>query len=111
MVAYLLQDPEAGWALGDVRTETPPLEESSITSTVLAVEELARYGVRGHDSSADDAIEKARAWLFNVHAKNQEDRNFRLRGLLRLKSERLLVDRTLAEILDAQREDGDGPRG
>lgn len=105
MVAYLLktQKQDGHWGTAGRR---PPLEESSITSTVLAVEGLARYGMRGHDSSADDAIGKARAWLVNAHVKIQEDRNFRLRGLLRLKSERSLVDRALAEVLEAQRDDG-----
>ena len=108
MVSYLLktQKQDGHWGTSGRR---PPLEESAITCTTLAVEGLGRYGERDRNRPVNDAIEKAQAWLSEVHVKNQEDRNARLRGLLRLKADRPLIDQAKAGVLDAQRDDGGWP--
>ncbi|WP_406700558.1 amidohydrolase family protein [Singulisphaera sp. Ch08] len=108
MVAYLLktQKQDGHWGTAGRR---PPLEESAITCTTLAVEGLSRYGDRDHNPSVTDAIAKAKTWLSETHTKNQEDRNLRLRGLLRVKADRSLLDQALTAVLDSQRADGGWP--
>ncbi|AGA29800.1 amidohydrolase family protein [Singulisphaera acidiphila] len=108
MVSYLLktQTQDGHWGTSGRR---PPLEESAITCTTLAVEGLSHYGDRDRNRSVEDAIAKAQTWLLSAHVKNQEDRNARLRGLLRLKAERPLVDQAMTVVLDAQRDDGGWP--
>jgi N-acyl-D-amino-acid deacylase len=108
MVSYLLkaQKEDGHWGTSGRR---PPLEESAITCTVLAVEGLARYGASEPNASCHDAIEKAKAWLIGVTARNQEDRNTRLRGLLGLKVDRTLIDQARRAVLAAQRDDGGWP--
>ncbi|SIN97154.1 N-acyl-D-amino-acid deacylase [Singulisphaera sp. GP187] len=108
MVAYLLktQKQDGHWGTAGRR---PPLEESAITCTALAVEGLSRYGDFDQNHSVTDAIAKAKTWLSETHVKNQEDRNLRLRGLLRVNADRSLVDQALSAVLDSQRADGGWP--
>lgn len=108
MVSYLLktQKQDGHWGTAGRR---PPLEESAITCTTLAVEGLGRYGERDQKDTVNEAIEKAQDWLSKAEVKNQEDRNARLRGLLRLKADPTLIDQATIQVLNVQRDDGGWP--
>lgn len=105
MVSYLLktQRPEGHWT-GQVRR--PPLEESYVTCTVLAVQGMKRYAAASQRGAVDAAVAKARAWLATAAVNGQEDKAARLWGLhlLGAKPEELREARTA--VLKAQRDDG-----
>jgi len=105
MVAYLLktQHEDGHWGTSSRR---PPLEESSVTSTVLAVEGLIAYGDRDGNRPVSEAITKAKQWLLAAQPRIQEDRNTRLRGLLVLREDRSRLDQAREQVLAAQKSDG-----
>ena len=104
MAAFLLKSQKADghWSTGN----RPPLEESVITTTVLAAVGLDRFGAKGEKSVVPASIEKARAWLIKAPVKVQEDRSSKLWGLVRLKADPAEVAMALAAVLGAQRADG-----
>ncbi len=105
MVEYLLktQRPEGHW-VGQV--SRPPLEESYVTCTVLAIQGMQRYAVPSQRAAVDTAIAKANAWLATAAVKGQEDKAARLWGLhlLGAKPEELREARAL--VLKGQHANG-----
>jgi len=105
MVSYLLktQRAEGHWT-GQV--SRPPLEESYLTCTVLAVQGITRYAVPSQRAAVEAAVAKAKAWLATAAVKGQEDKAARLWGLhvLNAKPDELRQARTT--VLKAQRADG-----
>jgi N-acyl-D-amino-acid deacylase len=104
MVGYLLksQRQDGHWSTGN----RPPLEESAVTTTVLAATGLERFGLVRDRSTVAAAIDKARAWLVKAPVKVQEDRASKLWGLVRLKAGPAEVAAALAAVLETQRPDG-----
>jgi N-acyl-D-aspartate/D-glutamate deacylase len=105
MVSFLLktQKPDGHWTSSSRR---PPLEESSLTSTVLAIEGLRRYASAAQRAEADAAVAKGAAWIDRAPLSVQEDRNFRLRGLRQLGSDPEPIREARAVVLAAQQADG-----
>jgi mannose/cellobiose epimerase-like protein (N-acyl-D-glucosamine 2-epimerase family) len=115
MVTYLLKTQhDEGYWTGQV--SRPPFEESYFTATVLAIQGMKYYATAAQKSPAESAITKAKSWLTNTPAKDQEDRVFRLWGLSFLESfesrepprPETLKELTVARqaVLGAQKEDG-----
>jgi N-acyl-D-amino-acid deacylase len=105
MVAYLLktQRAEGCWS-GQV--SRPPLEESYLTCTVLAVQGMKRYAAAAQDAEVEAAIAKARTWLVKAPAKGQEDKAARLWGLHMLDGKPPELQAARQALVNAQREDG-----
>ncbi len=105
MVAYLLktQRPEGHWTTQGRR---PPLEESTVTSTVLAASGMRTFAAPGQREAVDRAVAKAVSWLEHAPEKCQEDRNFRLWGLHKLGATREAVLKAREAVLAARRDDG-----
>ncbi len=105
MVAYLLktQRPEGHWTTHGRR---PPLEESTVTSTVLAASGMRTFAAPGQREAADRAVARAVSWLEHAPETCQEDRNFRLWGLHKLGANREAVLKARDAVLAAQRDDG-----
>ncbi len=105
MVTFLLktQKPDGHWTTHGRR---PPLEESTVTSTVLAASSLRSFAAPGQREEADRAVARALSWLEDAPEACQEDRNFRLRGLHMLGAPREAVLKAREAVLAAQRDDG-----
>ena len=105
MVVYLLktQKPEGHWTTQGRR---PPLEESTVTSTVLAASGMRSFAVPGQREATDPAVARAVSWLEHAPEICQEDRNFRLWGLYNLGAPREAVLKAREAVLAAQRDDG-----
>jgi N-acyl-D-amino-acid deacylase len=105
LVSYLLktQRPEGHWT-GQV--SRPPLEESHVTCTVLAIQGMKRYAVPSQRADVDAAIGKAGAWLATAAVMSHEDRVARLWGLHLLGASPEELRQARRIVLKAQREDG-----
>ncbi|MFL5342434.1 MAG: prenyltransferase/squalene oxidase repeat-containing protein [Gemmataceae bacterium] len=105
LAAYLLktQAKDGSWAGQATR---PPLEESKVTGTVLAVAGLKRYATEEQRQLAVAAIDTAKGWLVAAKPVSQEDRAARLWGLFLLKSKPAELDAARTDTLAAQRPDG-----
>ncbi len=105
MVAFLLkrQEKDGWWKRA---TERPPLSESHITATVLAVHYMQKYADESQRDDVKKAVERARPWLESAVPKTQEDRNSLLGGLALVRGDREAIDRARKRVLEAQRDDG-----
>ena len=91
-------------AIGQVAR--PPLEESALTATVLAVQGMKRFAVPGQRAQVEAAIAKAKGWLVVASLQNQEDRVARLLGLYLLGARPEEIRSAQAALLANQNEDG-----
>lgn len=110
MVAFLLQNQRdnGSWSPPSNR---PPLEESSVSTTVLSSYYMQGFVNEQNGDAVEKAIRKSRTWLAAAPLKSQEDHNFRLWSLIMLEDRRdAKVQQQIAElgnkILAAQRDDG-----
>ena len=105
MVTYLIKTQHAeGYWTGQV--SRPPFEESYFTATVLAIQGMQHYATSDQKKSTESAIAKAKSWLINTPAKDQEDKAFRLWGLLLLGERGKEMTAARQAVLSAQKEDG-----
>jgi N-acyl-D-amino-acid deacylase len=105
MITYLLknQDEDGHWSF---QTSRPPLEDSNVTSTVLAAYGMQELASEARSEEVRVAVERARKWLAAAPLVSQEDLTMRLWGQHLLDTDTDQV-RTLRErVLAAQREDG-----
>jgi N-acyl-D-amino-acid deacylase len=105
MVSYLLktQRPEGHWT-GQV--SRPPLEESYVTCTILAVQGMKRYAAPSQRAAVDAATVKAKAWLATASVRGQEDKAARLWGLHLLGAKPEELTEARAAVLKGQHNDG-----
>ena len=105
MVTYLLkiQEDDGHW---DVHVSRPPMEDSSETSTALAIAGLLAYATPEQKQSSDSAIAKAKTWLAGCTPKTQEDKASRLWALHLLSATPDELDAAREKVLAAQRPDG-----
>lgn len=105
MATYLLklQHDDGHWSR---QTSRPPLEDSNIACTTLAVFGLKKYAAEQQRSAADAAIAKAARWLAEAKIESQDDRCFRLWSLALLDAPAEQIAAIRQAVFDAQREDG-----
>jgi len=97
----LLQREDGRWS----SPTRPPIESSEITATAVSVRGLRSYGV--DDRAANGArIARAARWLEAVVPANNEDRAFRLFGLVWADASPSARKAALRELLKTQRRDG-----
>lgn len=106
------QQPDGRWKIG---TKRPPMEYSDFTATALAVRGLQLYSTQpvsaeeGNDESdrsLESRVDKARHWLIETEPKHQEDRAFRMLGLVWTEAARDQIEKAAVDIIEQQREDG-----
>jgi N-acyl-D-amino-acid deacylase len=113
MVTFLLktQQDDGHWK---PQTSRPPMEDSSETTTAIAVAGLRRFGPADAASpdkhQIDAAIEKAKTWLIAAQPKSTEDKAARLWGLRMLESPEQEIEAARSTLLAAQRGDGGWPQ-
>ncbi len=105
MVHYIAQeqDPSGTWIGQGSR---PPLQESSITRTMLAIYALKHYGWPARQAEFDERIARARSWLLNAPASTTVDEADRLMGLWLAGAAENDLRKVSQLVLSRQREDG-----
>jgi ankyrin repeat protein len=84
----------------------PPMEDSTVSHTVMAVRALTLYPIPGRRGEVEEALWRARRWLLANHAQNTEERNMRLMGLTWTEAARQEIDAAVAEVLAQQDAEG-----
>ena len=105
MIAYLLktQHDDGHWSR---QTSRPPLEDSNVTCTTLAIYGLQKYAAVSQRPAAKASVEKGVRWLDKAPLECQEDRCFRLWSLRLLGAPDEQLARVRQTVLAAQRDDG-----
>lgn len=106
MVRYIASSQHSGghWRLGGLAR--PPLEDSDIHRTALAIHVLKEYTPPGRREEFEHRLEKARFWLESAVADNNEERTAKLLGLFWAGAERSTLKEMAAGILALQNADG-----
>ena len=105
MVHYIaeMQDRSGAWIGQGSR---PPLQESSITRTMLAIYALKHYGWPARRVEFDERIARARAWLTSARAATTVDEADRLMGLWLAGAAESDLTTVSERLLSRQRDDG-----
>ena len=105
MVSYLLrnQEQDGHWKR---YTSRPPLEDSNVTCTVLAIRGIERYAAPSQRAEVDAAVLRAKTWLATAPLESQEDKVAWLWGFDLLGADTEKVQRARESVLAAQHEDG-----
>ena len=85
----------------------PPLEDSTVSHTAMAVRGLTLYPIPGRKQELEENLRRAQRWLLSIKPRNTEERNMRLMGLVWTKASRGDVDAAAKDVL-AQRLPGGG---
>ena len=75
-----LQRADGSWLTEGV--SRPPIEDSDVSTTAMAVRALTLYPLPGRAKLLRETLRKARDWLVSVTANSAEERNMRLMGLV-----------------------------
>ncbi|MCA8949005.1 MAG: ankyrin repeat domain-containing protein [Planctomycetes bacterium] len=93
---------------GSWRSEShrPPIEDSPVTITALALRSLQLFAVPGRQDEMRERVAKATAWLERTEATSTEEAVFRLWGLGWGDAASEVRERAVRELLAQQRDDG-----
>lgn len=98
------QDPTGAWVeLGIAR---PPIEESTITRTAMAIRALKLYGWPARQSEFTERIERARQWLERAKPITTYERADKITGLQAAGATASALRGEAAALLELQRSDG-----
>ncbi len=105
MVAFLLkkQAQDGSWKRSTTR---PPLEDSNVTCTILAVYYMGKFASDEQRAEVKQATERARDWMLTAELESHEDHVSLLGALALLKADPEEIARGQSEILEVQQEDG-----
>ncbi|HLK69437.1 MAG TPA: ankyrin repeat domain-containing protein [Bryobacteraceae bacterium] len=105
MVHYIAesQDPSGTWIGQGSR---PPLQESSITRTMLAIYAMKHYGWAARQAEFEERIARARTWLLSASAATTVDEADRLMGLWLAGAPESDLRKVSQVLLGRQRGDG-----
>jgi squalene cyclase len=103
MVLSRQQHPDGAWGFAAPRA---PMQSSYFTYTALAIKCLGAYSPNTYSAEVAKRIEHAKRWLQKTPAKDNEDRVFRLLGLKWADANSEAIQKSVAELIAAQRRDG-----
>jgi ankyrin repeat protein len=105
MIHYIAesQDVSGAWSLPGSR---PPLQESAITQTTLAIYALKTYGWPARRSEFEERIGRGKAWLLNATAVTTVEEADRLTGLWLAGADKTDLKKVSQSLLKQQRSDG-----
>ena len=103
-----LQMPDGSWLGNGV--SRPPLEDSIVSQTALAVRTLTLYPIAGRTKELDEKLRRAQRWLLTAPVTSAEERNMRLMGLVWTKASREAINAAMREVLSRQAPDGGWPQ-
>jgi ankyrin repeat protein len=98
------QKPSGEWFEAGV--SRPPIEESSITRTALAIRALKVYGWPARQAEFRERIERGRRWLESAVPLTNYERADLVMGLYWAGSDGAFVEKAAADLLVKQRSDG-----
>jgi ankyrin repeat protein len=99
-----MQRANGSWLTGGV--SRPPLEDSDVSTTAMAVRALTLYPMPGRTTSMQKSLHKARDWLVSVTAISAEERDMRLMGLAWTKAPSHIIRSAIDDVVRRQRPDG-----
>lgn len=105
MVHYVAESQSASGAW-DSPGSRPPLQESAITQTMLAIDALKTYGWPARRAEFDERIARARTWMLTAHAATTVDEADRLMGLWLAGASEAELKKVSQTLLAQQRADG-----
>jgi squalene-hopene cyclase-like protein len=94
---------DGSWNLPSHR---PPIEYSPFTGTALGLRALQLYGPPAKRGEFEVCIAKARHWLEQSTARDNEGRTFRLLGLGWAGADKTILNQAVDELVRSQRADG-----
>jgi len=105
IVDYLLavQNSDGSW---QPQSQRPPLEESTLSCTVLSAVGLKRYARGARQETSPAAIERASHWVATAPRRTHEDLNFALWATTLLGTRQPSRPELLDELQQSQRDDG-----
>src|SRR5205807_7813890 len=74
------QMPDGTWLGNGV--SRPPMEDSIVSQTAMAVRALTLYPIAGRKNEVDEKLRRAQRWLLATEPGSAEERNMRLMGLV-----------------------------
>ena len=89
-----------------IRTHRPPLEDSNFTATALSLRGLQLYAGKEGAKDLAERIPRTQNWLLKAEAKTNEDRVFRLVGLVWARGKSDDLERLAKQLIKQQRPDG-----
>ena len=105
MVHYIAETQDISGAWHE-QFSRPPLQESSITRTMLAMEALKTYGWPARRAEFDERIMRARAWLLTARTWTTLDEADRVMALWLAGAEQTELKKAGQNLLRQQRADG-----
>ncbi len=84
----------------------PPMEDSMVSQTALAVRAITLYPIPGRKAELDEALRRAQLWLLAAVPSTTEERNMRLMGLVWSKAPRAQINGAAQQVIAKQRPDG-----
>ena len=84
----------------------PPMEDSIVSQTALAVRAMTLYPIPGRKTELDERLRRAQRWLLATVPGTAEERNMRLMGLVWTKAPRSGINAAVQQITARQRADG-----
>jgi ankyrin repeat protein len=99
------QTPDGDWSFPRADTR-PPVGLNYITQTAISMRAIQLYAPTPAKSAAGKAIRLAAAWLAKAKSSSNEDRSWRLKGLVWAGADKAATQSALKELLAAQRSDG-----
>lgn len=103
--AYLVaaQLPDGNWTS---REKRPPLEASAIAATAIVARTIQDFTPPLRSQEIAGWIARARTWLIRATPADNEDKVFRLLGLLWTKAGKAIVESAAADLIAGQQDDG-----
>jgi ankyrin repeat protein len=84
----------------------PPMEDSIVSQTALAVRAMTLYPIAGRKAEIDGKLLRARRYLLIVEPGTTEERNMRLMGLVWTKASRSEIDGAARQVMARQVSNG-----
>jgi ankyrin repeat protein len=106
--AFLIQSrqrPNGEWPYPHADTR-PPICADYIGQTAVAMRALQCYTPKGHEAQFAKSIRLAAGWLARAKAYHNEDRAWRLTGLVWAGAEQAVIQKALREVLASQKPEG-----
>ena len=105
MYIKMHQMPDGHWEMGR-GTARPPLCSAYISATVLSMRALQLYAPKSDKKAYEKSIEMAAEWIAKAEPTVEEDRVWRLIGLVWAAKNKDATQKSLRELLARQRGDG-----
>jgi hypothetical protein len=102
------QMPDGTWLGNGV--SRPPMEDSIVSQTAMAVRALTLYPISGRKNELDENLHRAQRWLLTAPVNSAEERNMRLMGLVWSRASRQDIDAAVLQVMTQQRPDGGWPQ-